>query len=49
MAIHRAFSYARELLWRLCVGDLRVCRFTDAGLAHLYTAATSFEVQANWC
>lgn len=29
IAIHRAFSYARESLWQLCVGDLRICRFAD--------------------
>jgi hypothetical protein len=31
------------------MGELRVCRFNSTGLAHLYAAATFFEVQANWC
>jgi hypothetical protein len=35
MAIHRAFSYAREPLWQLCMGDLRVCRESRSVL-HTY-------------
>jgi hypothetical protein len=35
MAIRRAFSYAREPLWQLCMGDLRVCRIIPPVL-HTY-------------
>ena len=37
----RRFFYARRfVLWRLCVGDLRVCRVPSSRFANLRTAAT---------